>query len=603
MTLSDPHLFYLRHLASFLNAEVESLILQKKSIADIIKASTASVASASKDIVGVPDLEAESAFLWLNKALKQIGHLGVYFDNDFLPLRNIAKITPSNFADAQKIVMSALVDDIDFNPQLSVSSMPQPPPVVNNLSSIPSSPPPSGSSQSTSSPVNVSVGLKPDTSSFPLRYQGTLPPLGTTELDATGYAKLKELSKTVSPKLNIDSILSRFAAWAHANNMSLTDQGYKVALGTVLPDSHIKTYDPLCSDTKVPFHHLAYLLSKKLGGKKTFKVARAFGDELACNMTDPPLKVLEEIEDLYNRVEGRDRKTLGEEAFLLAESYLTRRFGDQFYIIFESRLQSENIDNISDLIILFRNHFQKVAATFESEKVSHKKNRDRICHLELEAATRDQMGADIKNILSHLETPQGPGRGMEQIPGLNTPPFSVDQGYYNPSSAFQGQCHPSHHIAPPAQAPAPAPAPIVMPVLIPGHPNRGPRPAQGKPFGGKFKVPREQQYAHQACCYPGHFAHKNQDCQIQANISCQYNPRHGGHKANACIRSRDWTFGAIEAPNQFRAPGGQAPHGGGPRARLQAPPQPPPPRQSQAAQVNSIIDAIKSGFQNLSGSA
>ena len=607
--LTTPNLIYLRHVASFLNSDLKTLILQKKEKDEVVRLAIEAVASATTDIAKL-DMDADAAYLWLNKALKQMGHLGAYFNHEFFPLKVMGPITPKNFDQAQDLVIKTLVDEIDFNPQLSSEDMTMLSSAVNNLTSDPNL---VHSSPSSKSVTNSAIGkassssLGHDTSSYPLKYLGELPPIGTKELDAAGYSKLKELSKTISNKLNIDSILSRFALWARANNISFTDGALKVALGTVLPESHIKVYDPLASDPKVPFHHLAYLLSKKLGGKKTFKVARNFGEELACNMTDPPLKVLEEIESLYYTVEGKDRQALNEEAFFLAETFLTRRFGDAFWAIFAARLEAEHIDNVADLSILFRNHFTKVANNFETDRMSSKKNISRLHHLELEVASRDQLQADVKSILHHLESPQGQGRAQEQIPGANTIPFTVDQGYYNIPSPLQGQYFPTHHISPPAPAPAPAPAPIVMPVLIPGHSNNGPRPNQGKPFGGNRKVPLEMQYCYQNCSYPGHFNHKNKDCQVQSSIQCQYNPRHTGHKANACIRTRDWSFGAIENPGQFRRTDRQAPHGGrpegsGPRARLQAPPQQPPPRQPQAAEMNRIVQAIKSGFKDLSNS-
>ena len=602
----------LNNFANFLTASTNNMIMNGLSVDRITELITEHVDSTLSDLPKL-GIELQEGVSWLNNTLQKAGYLGKYLNSDFFPLRQIRNIGANNYRLAQDLVREASPgppgDDSVFEPILAALSVP------DLQKTTPSAPPPPGYTPSPMVTVsNVSSQSAPstldhDVSIHPMRYQGELPPLGIKELDPAGYSKLKELSKTINSKLPIESILDRFSSWAKANNLRYTDEGYKLALGTVLPDSMIKTYDYLASDKTVPYHHLAYLLSKKLGSRKTFKIARAFGEELACNLHDPPLKVLDEIETLFYNVEGRDRKSLAEESFLLAETFLTRRFGEKFWALFQTRLQAEKIDTISDLMILFKNHYVRVAQIHEEEKNSSKKTSNRLHHLEEESVTREQIQLDVKSILSKLESPPlHQDRATSQMTGANNFSSNMDQGYYTIPTSHGNQCYSSHHLAP---APAPHPQPIVMPVVFPGHSGGGQRQSQGRqPRGNQktnpFNIPAERQYTYQTCCFPGHSGHLNKDCHDQAKIQCNYNARHAGHNANECIRSRDWHFGAIEDPNRPRYqvrgnPGGRP--GYGPQARLASAPQRPPPRQPQASGVNQILEALRTGFQGLANSS
>ena len=611
---SASQILFLDTCANYLNAVTLDLIKSSTNVEDTIAKISDLVDTTASDIPTIK-VDPKEAFLWMNKVLLRKGYLGRYLGSDFFPLKMIANINPDNYELAQDLVKQAHLDELAppgtepvFNPVLAKLTVPDQP----RMGTAPKPPPPPPNSATvgniTSKPVPPP--LDPDVSIHPLRYQGELPPLGTQELDNTGYAKLRELSKTINSKLPIESILERFASWATSNNYRFTDESYKRALGTVLPDAMIRTYDYLASDKTVPFHHLAYLLSKKLSTKKSYKIARTFGEELACNMHDPPLKVLDEIETLFYSVENRDRKSLAEEAFLLAETFLTRRFGDAFWAIFSARLQAEKIDTISDLTILFKNHFVKVAQTFEEEKTSSKKTSHRLHHLEEESLSREQIQHDVKSILNKLESPPThQDWATSQMQGSNSFSAGMDSGYHTIPPSHQNQCFSTHHLA---QAPAPAPAPhpqhIVMPVVFPGNQNNGPRQSQGRQYRGNqganpFAIPTERQYQFQACCFPSHTGHLNRDCFDQSKVKCTYNYRHAGHQANQCMRSRDWQFGAVEDPNRSRFqrpgnPGGRP--DSGPRARPTGPQHRPPPGPPQVSGVNQIVEAIRSGFQGLS---
>ena len=191
----------------------------------------------------------------------------------------------------------------------------------------------------------------------------------------------------------------------------------------------ISTYEHMVTDANIPFHQMAYLLSKKLGSKKSRKVARGHSKDLASNTSDPPLKVLEEIEQLFYSVEGKDCKMLGEEAFLMAEAYLTNKYGETFWSIFSSRLEA-------DLAILFKNHFAKVALSFDEERSSTKNNSSRIHALESSTLDQAAMHNDVRQILHHLETPLVGTRATDQVSGLNTGYPNADQSYFNNPSAM-----------------------------------------------------------------------------------------------------------------------------------------------------------------------
>ena len=619
MDLSDAQILLLKTTANYLNSEIENYIRSNAKVEEIVARISDLVDTAASDIPTIK-IDPKLGFSWLNKFLLRKGYLGKYFDSDFFPLKQISNINPDNYELAQDLVKQALPPldppgtELDFNPVLTKFTVPN----QQRMGTAPTQPPPPGYTPPNSATVGnvtsrpVPPPLDPDVSVHPLRYQGKLPPLGTQELDTPGYSKLRELSKTINSKLPIESILERFVSWAISNDLRYDDEAYKQALGTVLPDAFIKIYDYLSSDKTVPFHHLAYLLSKKLGTKKSYKIARTFGEELACNMHDPPLKVLDEIETLFYSVENRDRKSLAEEAFLLAESFLTRRFGDAFWAIFSARLQAEKIDTIADLTILFKNHFVKVAQNFEEEKTSSKKTSHRLHHLEEESVSREQIQQDVKQILSRLDSPPThQDRVSGQLHGSNSYSAGMDQGYYTMPPSHQNQCFSTHHLAQaPAPAPAPAPHPqhIVMPVVFPGNQNGGQRQSQGRQYRGNqganpFVIPTERQYAFQACCYPSHTGHLNRNCNEQTKLKCTYNYRHSGHQANNCMRSRDWHFGAVEDPNRSRFqrpgnPGGRPAFG--PRATPDGPQQRPPPGPPQVSGVNQIVEAIRSGFQGLS---
>ena len=619
MTFQEDQLALLKIIVGYLHSETTNLIVRKFDHAKIIDKVTEMTVSLASDIQKYK-VDAQEAYSWCNKKLLELGFLGKYFNVDFFPLKEISNINSENYHLAEDIVKTSLNDEVNFNPSLSVLVVPDIPAPNLNITlpgpSFTSTPGPGfkKSPKEIISNVKASLSQAPkqaqpassQPSSYPVKYLGALPPIGTNTLKPDGYAKLRDLAKAIPSKLPISSILDRFAAWAQANDVNYTDSSYKLALGSVLPDAYIRIYDSLATDPQVPFHQLAYLLSKKVGTKKPYKLARSLGEELACNFTDPPLKVLDEIEALFYSVEDKDRKMLTDEAFLLAETFLTRRFGDSFWAIFSARLESEKVDNIADLAIMFRNHFQKVAANFEDEKSSTKKNNHRLHNLEIESASRSEIERDVKTILHHLESPPlGQDRASAQMSGTGSYPSSVD-GYYTVPPTLQGQCFSSHHVAP-VSAPAPQqPAPIVLPVVLQGNTNGGQGGPKERPYGGpqnanRFDhIPKEKQYRFQSCMYPGHSGHLNKDCSVQMNVACRYNERHPNHAAAACIRSRDWHYGAIENPGPQR-PGfhGGRPGGSAQRARPSAFPPRQPPRQPGPSGVNQIIDVLVSGLQNI----
>ncbi len=592
-------------------------------------------------------VDTEKAKIWLDNELQKIGYLGPYFtETSYFPLRCFLAISLANTGNASQFVADSYYIKQQFLVQVPMSPLPvqgvkydpqnhsyttewntkqaqvlkqlfAPQQNTSNQGQLTQS----SQSQSSASQLQTSFqGLnltspKTTTSPYPLKYTGKLPTIGTQPLDSDGYKKLKELHKTISSKLPIESILDRFASWASANQISFTDHGFKIALGTILPDAYIKHYDPLANDDTVPYHHLAYVLSKKLGVRKLFKVARSLGDDLANNTTDPPLKVLDDIECLYNNVDETDRKRLNEEAFLLAETFLTRRFGEKFWSIFSARLQAESVDTIADLTILFKTYYQKLAQSFEDEKTTSKKQQIRIHNLEKDLSLHDEVKEnmrEIRSILSHLDSPTAQSRAMDPQQTTYPQPSTVNPSVNHASHTLVGSCCSAHHVNP---APNPAQAPVYVPIIVPSGPNQQPqgnirsnqnyqRQPNNNPGSRRFNVPSDRQYRTQACNISGHHNHRNQDCHIQMQTDCTYDPRHYNHKASECMRSRDHVFGACKSISGTNAKPIQSHnHNGnsqpfGPRARLQNPPQQIQSRVPNANRVNAILNVIESRLPN-----
>ena len=534
----------------------------------------------------VKNVSDEKLFLThLNAALQSQGFIGLYFDLTYFPFQECLPRNPAEIATLEEKVKETFARSNQFNP---VS--------LTTFSTTPSAPAgPSSKSLGMGSFLNPPIRTVLNMDPVELKYKGTLPPIGTKELGESEYRKVKDLSKTINSKLPIESILERFSHWAITSQLQLTDQAYKIALGAVLPDSFIPIYDHLVSDTRVPFHQMAYLLSKKLGSKKSWKLARAQGRELAMNSSDPPLKVLDEIEQLFHQVEDKDRQQLNEEALLLAEMFLTNRFGETFFAIFSSRMQAEKIDNIADLSILFRNAFVKVANTFEDERTSNKKNAHRLHALEACTLEQTAMHDDVRSILHHME---GRNPDPKQITQPN--PASPDNGYYNQAPTMQGPYFQAHHIPNPAPQP-----PMIVPVILPNN-RQSQGQQQSRRNKGNYRLAPDQQYCNQPCNIANHHGHRNRDCTVQTAVPCSYNVRHTLHKAAECFRGKDWHFGAVQKPftgRPFRNNNGQP--GGNQHAPHAAHPQASHHVQAQAPEnnMNQIIEAIKQGLSNLSSNA
>ena len=594
--------------------------------------------------------EQNDAKYFMDVYLMSKGFLGKYLTVEYCPIKEFANLEHANVAVACKFVRDKFnannrvpnafhPSDTDL-PPLSASNanyalMLQFTTTMSNLAMNNA-----GTKQKTkpdpAASAPIPKPLKENTDKYPKNYKDALPPLGTDDLDQTGYAKVKELSKTISSKLSINTILDRFAKWATNNNLRYTDDGYKILLATVLPDAHIKHYEHLAADPAIPFHHLAWVLSTRLSGKKVFHIAREQGQDLTNNISDPPVKVLEDLESLFNNVTGQSRERLTEEGFLLAEAYLKKRFGPTFWALFHSRLQSENIKSIASLIILFRNDFMKLASSYDDDKVVQKKNTARIHNIEENITAQGSISEDVKEIksyLSHLDPNSTKNYASNPYPSV------TDSGSLLPTSVAQASYCMAHHVAPAQnQAQAQAPAPVFVPVVVPGgnpntqngfqnqgyrrpnsrsnrqnagfsqqnQQNRAPRSA-----GNRFNVPLEKQYCSQSCCLPGHYAHKNRDCHIQNATPCTYNYRHNTHMASNCIRSKDHSFGAVQGsnPNQGNPNASGGNQATGPRARLQAPPQAPPVRDGMPHQLNNLmridnlVQKVESHLASCSGAA
>ena len=570
----------------------------------------------------------------IDQALMFKGFLGQYLTVNYCPIKEFQNLGHANVAVASKFIRdkfnaiglhttrptpaelpSLSSNDATLAAHVSlIDALKNSPILVQGAKAyVKSDPPPV---------VQLPDPLKPNTDIYPLKYDEALPPLGLVPLDNAGYAKAKELSKTISSKLSIHTILDRFAKWASSSGLRYTDDAYKTLLGTVLPDAHIKHYESLASDPQVPFHQLAHVLSTKLSGKKQFHVARDQGQDLANNVSDPPLKVLDEIEALFNSVTGKSRERLNEESYLLAEAYLKKRFGPTFWALFNARLQADQISTITDLIIVFKNDYVKLASSYDDEKSVQKRHANRLHNIEENVTAQGSISADVKEIksyLSHLDQSPIMPRAADPRNNMQPYPSVADSGNMIPSTATQSSYYMNHVAPAPNPAPAQAQPPVFVPVPVPGgnsntqngYQNQGFRRSNSgfnrqnggfkqnkapRSAGNRFNIPIEKQYTFQSCNIAGHFQHKNRDCHIQTAQPCNYNYRHGGHMASDCIRTKDWLFGAIQGENPVQgnaiASGGN--QANGPRARLQAPPQAPPAPNVTPQQLNNLMEKIES---------